>query len=445
MRLSDVCAAAAPSLGALGVLGGSLLDLNDHLASVAGDRDAAAALSDPALPLTLLRSHDPAPEPSAIGGLLDFLRDLAGMTPLAAGRPAARGGGITVRAAMEEYALSRLTSYASGDTRRAYGRWATRVTEEFGDHPVAALTTGQLSCFMEERLPKPDDPLGPGGGQGASARYIGVAALRSIWTWLDDVGYAERSVAGKLAKPLPPPSARRPFTWLEQAFIRHAAASSPDPMLSLLVVLMNQRAVTRRCEVESMPISGVDFTESVLRFRGKQGRWHVRPMTPGLRAFLTDYIEDRRPAHIDPVTWARSSEPLLREKPSEEYPNGRGLGRTGYVAVQNRLRRLGPDVFVDGETCMHCLRNTAALYVRKRWGESVAKAALGHQTNDASTRYFRTMVEELREYLTDYETWTNTPPPPQPPFVVKTASDSGAVVLAAHVPSLHGSPVPATS
>jgi integrase len=387
----DLCQAARQDLAAIGAA--PAITVIDSIERLAGSRDRAA-LTDPVFALELLMAEADA---ALVATVLEFLRaraDAPVATPTST---------TTLADAIEEYRHGAFRSL-SENTRRTYGTWLARLSAAIGDRRPQHVTTGDLVDLIQEHAPRRLSEGRVRRVEGVGAARTAATAYRHLWIYLDSKGYADAAVAVAVSKPSRSSSTcRRAYRPPEAALVRELASAGPDPMLDAFVVLMAERALLRRGEICRLRLCDLDFDEALFDVWGKGDRSDVVPMTPGLTTFLRDFVEDRRPPHVAPDAWRRSTELLLRRRPSSGFPDGRPLTRRYIENMLARFHRLAPELFNDGGLCLHTFRHTGATWLERAWGRSVAQAALRHRPNTPSAHYFPVPTDRLREALTEYE------------------------------------------
>lgn len=395
--IRDLCLDARRDLALLGQTSGPVVDALDALARGLGDR-SRDAVADPAFALEVLCI---VPDASLAGRLLDFLnaRSASGVRA---------GPRVTLAAAVAEYEEGALSLMAL-PSQRTYRTWTRRLVAAHGERAPAELTSGDLRDLVARHVAA-NQAGRAHRAPGSCGERNAVAAYRHLWAYLVQKRYAAANVAMELRKPADPQSTRRAFKHDEAALVRSLAAAGREPMLDQLVVLSAERAVLRNVEICRLRVCDVDLVEDVYRVWGKGDKHRVVPLTPGLRAFLVAYIEDRRPHGVPPEQWLASTEPLMRYRPSARYPRGKACGRRYIERLLERLRGLAPALFANGDVCIHSYRHMAGKWIEMRFGRAYKRAALGHTSRASATDdYGKVDVDELRAALTEYEDWLTGP------------------------------------
>lgn len=423
MLVRDVCKAARSHLAALGLMGETLLDLNALVAKVAGTR-GAEVLSEASFGVDVLTAAPRKTDAESLGVLLNLLRSVADTATLMA----EADDTATIRELLPAFRADPLFTKKAVRTQRGYDRWYRLLDERYGDAFPASLKTTQLATMLETEVtssPKfdPDDP-----NSGKSHFINGMTALRLFWRWLDDNDYAKRRVTANLVRPDYDPDGGAAWTWMEQACARYVALVRCRDPLAATLVLWLQEYVFMRGE-EARRVRNCDFRlgrtpgEDMVHFWGKGGRWRWEPVIEPVGLLVRWFMEDRRPAHIDPEDWAKMPVPLVRSRPSVKDPEGKAFGEKGYDSLRSVLNRCLPLIF-DGHVTLHGIgRKTGAAFISDHYNESIAQVALGHRvlrgqggsamptstlkytgSNARNNNYAR-----VREALTAFYEWSNTP------------------------------------
>ena len=416
--LAALCIAAEAELRALDP-GGVLVGVATAAATVAVERGPGAsvdALADPAFALDVLLAAESAGVAVAdaaplVARVLDLLRRRSGTAEAA---PCARAPQRTLSEALAEYETTGFLALAR-NTRRTYRTWTRRLDAAHGSDDVAAVRTGDLTNLITARLASRPDPRTQRVRRvtGVRTHITAVQAFRHLWAWLDAMGYADAAVAKALRLPGKPRSAhRRGYPRAEAAVVRQLCRVGSDPLLDTLVVLLAERALLRTGEILLLRLCDLDFANGTIEVWGKGSVPRTIPMTPGLRAFLIRYVEDRRPVNASPEAWLASTERLLRHDPTAAAPFGAPVGRKAIEYLWKRYKKLAPELLGDGRLVLHSFRKTAASWLNRTYSPAVAKEALGHDRSTPTDYYIEVPMEELREALTAYEQWLLAPAEP---------------------------------
>jgi hypothetical protein len=227
--LATLCATVEAELRALDPAG--VLAAVAAAAGTAAAGRGADALADPAFALDVLASV----ETSSLGGeaallvarVLDLLRRRSGTA--AAGALAPSAVSRTLAEALGEYETTGFLAL-SPNARRTYRTWTRRLAAAYGDHDVARVRTGDLTNLITARLASRPDPRAQRVRRvtGVRTHITAVQAFRHLWTWLEQMGYADAAVAKALRLPGKPRSShRRGYTRAEAAVVRNCANSGP--------------------------------------------------------------------------------------------------------------------------------------------------------------------------------------------------------------------------
>ena len=411
--LAALCSAVEAELRALDP-GGVLASVAAAAATAAAGRRATVdALADPAFALDVLLAAEGAGLAVAdaaplVARVLDLLRRRSG-TPAAATLSAHRTR--TVSEALAEYETSGFLALAP-NARRTYRTWTRRLDAAHGSADVAAVRTGDLSNLITARLASRPDPREQRVRRvtGVRANITAVQAFRHFWGWLDAMGYADAAMAKALRLPGKPRSShRRGYTHAEAAVVRQLCRVGSDSLLDTLVVMLAERALLRTGEILLLRLCDLDFANGTIEVWGKGCVPRTIPMTPGLRAFLLRYVEDRRPTHVSPESWLASEERLMRHAPAPDKPAGTPVGRKAIEYLWARFKDLAPELLGDGRLVLHSFRKTAGTWLNRTYSPAVAKEALGHDRSAPTDYYIEVPIEELRAALAAYEQWLLAP------------------------------------
>lgn len=406
----DVCGTARGLMAALGDVASPLLDVCDRIAATVGG-SPAESLAEPSFALVALSKTGA--DPVTLGRVLDLLGKVASV-------PVGRGSGDrTVAEAVAEFRENRHYTRKKADTRRHYERWLRRLLADHADVSVSAFTTAMLEAFLDRHTTT----------TGPSDRRGGVAALSVFWRFLDDAEYARHRVAGDVSWPTYEPEAGFAWTWAEQACVRQVAlVTEPDPEAALAALWLQEFLFQRACEVVAVRNCDLRLTmadEAMAHFWGKHDAWRREPVVEPLAEFCRWFMEDRRPPHIDRLTWESSDALFLRSRPTAKHPEGVPWGPKGYDRFRTRITKRVPHIIRPGERQLHGLgRKTGGSYIAEHYTESLASVALGHRSPrgeggvllSASTPVYtrsrakRDNMARVREALLDFWTWANTPP-----------------------------------
>jgi integrase/recombinase XerC len=281
-----------------------------------------------------------------------------------------------------------VSAAVSAGTRRAYGSYWNRVTEQWGDRRLDEPTPSeirQLMAYVKAHVVARRNARG-----GRSAQEHLVAALRCLYQRAVDDGLIAEAdnPARKVAKPRRLPSTRRavPDTRLAQ-INQIAATTGDDPELDALLRLHTETACRRGGALALRPADlDPDQYLILLREKGETMRW--QPVSPTLMSRL---IQHGRHRHAPP------DGQLLR------YADGRPITSRRYDHLWTRLGRHLPWVRTQ-QISMHWIRHTTLTWVERNFGYAVARAYAGHtdggSDTGATSTYVRASLSEVAAALT---------------------------------------------
>jgi integrase/recombinase XerC len=281
-----------------------------------------------------------------------------------------------------------VSAAVSGGTRRAYGSYWNRITQQWGDRRLDEPTPSeirQLMAYIKTHVVARHNARG-----GRSAQEHLVAALRCLYQRaVDDglIGEADNP-ARKVAKPRRLPSTRRavPDTRLAQ-INQTAATTGDDPELDALLLRLHTETACRRGGALTLRPADLDPDQCLilLREKGETVRW--QPVSPTLMSRL---IEHGRERHAPP------GGQLLR------YADGRPITYRRYDHLWTRLGRHLPWVATQ-QISMHWIRHTTLTWVERNFGYAVARAYAGHtdsaSESGATSTYVRASLSEVAAAL----------------------------------------------
>jgi integrase len=408
VSLPVLCARVRPELGALGDVAVPLLSV---LAVVerAGASLSAEALADPGFALDVLTAAGPGVEAATVGRVLDFLRTRAATVTGPAGVGVAVREALDVAEAVRRYEAGPLAVLAK-NTRTGYQAWVRRLAAAHGAEDPAAITAGDLRDLIAMWTVKAREANQDGRGRkarqgGKTMGAVAVNAFRHLLRYWVEKGWVPANIAAGLTKPALPEPNRRPFRPEEAALVRQLARSrGRDPLLDEVIVTIAERMGLRRAEVYGLRICDVDLERRVAWVMGKGDKPRDVPIPPVLAGLLERYLEDRRPAGISRDRWRRSSEYLLRSRPTERCPDGRRAGRERPDAIFGALREAAPELFVNRDQSLHCYRHTLGTWIERHYGRKATRAVLGHRGRQEATDYYVYVpLEEQAAMLAAYE------------------------------------------
>jgi integrase len=274
-------------------------------------------------------------------------------------------------------------------TRRAYGPYWNRVTEQWGSRRLDEPTPSDIRYLMT--LVKVGAVQRRNGRGGRSSQEHLVAALRCLYKRAEDDGFIDErdNPARKVAKPRRLPSTRRAVADTRLAEINQVAATTgDDPELDALILRLHTETACRRGGALALRPQDLDPEQCLvmLREKGETVRW--QPVSPTLMAALARHAEER---HAPPEGR------LLR------YRGGRPVTYRRYDGLWERVGRHLPWVRTQ-QVSTHWIRHTTLTWVERNFGFAVAHAYAGH-TDDpgdkgsATTTYVRATITEVATAL----------------------------------------------
>jgi integrase len=381
--LAELCRRARPELACLGELGRPLLAVLGTIERVGATR-GCDALADPGFALDVLTAANCDGDAATVGRVLEFLRLRADAPP--AGLVAGRSMEVKLADAVELYEAGALALTAEG-TQHTYRTWTRRLIADYGDRDPAAVTAGDLTDLIAKHV-----LAGRRGDErrraGRSAEENAVGALRHLWGYLVEKGYAPANVALRLRKPSRAEPNRRGVTVEEAALLRELARKGRDPLLDEVTITIPERLGLRRIELCRLRFCDLDLEGGTVEVWGKGDKYRTLPLPPQLAALLARYVEDRRPMEVPIRQWQRSTEPLLRRGPDAKAPMGTGVGRRRIEDMFDRFHRNAPDLFAHGDVSLHSYRHALGTFIDGRYGRPVTRAVLGHTSRRSPTDHY---------------------------------------------------------
>jgi integrase len=277
-----------------------------------------------------------------------------------------------------------VSAVVSDGTRRAYGSYWNRVTEQWGDRRMDEPTPSEIRQLM--KLVKAGVVQRRNGRGGRSAEEHLVAALRCLYRHAEDDGLitAAGNPARKGAKPRRLPSTRRAVPDTRLAEINQAAAAGgDDPGLDTLILRLHTETACRRGGALALRPQDLDPDQCLvlLREKGETVRW--QPVSPTLMGCLVSHGQER---HAAPAGQ------LLR------YRDGRPITRRRYDGLWERIGRVLPWVRTQ-QVSTHWIRHTTLTWVERNFGYAVARAYAGHTDSGgdagATSTYVRATVDAV--------------------------------------------------
>jgi site-specific recombinase XerD len=244
-----------------------------------------------------------------------------------------------------------VSAAVSAGTRRAYGSYWNRITEQWGERHLDEPTPSeirQLMTWVKTHVVARRNARG-----GRSAQEHLVAALRCLYQRAVEDGLIPEAdnPARKVAKPRRLPSTRRAVPEARLAEINQIAATTgDDPELDTLLLRLHTETACRRGGALALRPQDLDPDQCLvlLREKGETVRW--QPVSPTLMGRLVQHGQERH---------APTDGQLLR------YRNGRRITYRRYDHLWERLGRYLPWVRAQ-QISMHWIRHTTLTWVEGR-------------------------------------------------------------------------------
>jgi integrase/recombinase XerC len=250
-----------------------------------------------------------------------------------------------------------VSAVVSAGTRRAYGSYWKRVTEQWGDRHLDEPTPTEIRQLMKLVM-------------------ASVVPRRKAG-----------NPARKVAKPRRLPSTRRAVPDARLAEInRGAAAGGDDPELDTLILRLHTETACRRGGAPALRPQDLDAEQCLvlLREKGETVRW--QPASPTLMGCLARHATER---HAPP------GGQLLR------YRDGRPITYRRYDGLWERLGRALPWVRTQ-QVSTHWIQHTTLTWVERNFGYAVARAYAVHADSGdagATSTYVRATESEVAAAL----------------------------------------------
>jgi integrase/recombinase XerC len=274
-------------------------------------------------------------------------------------------------------------------TRKAYGSYWNRVTEQWGTRRLDEPTPSEIKQLVAYVRANVVPRRNARGGRSAAENLI--AALRCLYRHAQDDGLIgeKDNPARKVAKPRRLPSTRRAVADTRLAEINQVAATTgDDPELDTLILRLHTETACRRGGALALRSQDLDREQCLvlLREKGETVRW--QPVSPTLMAGLVRHAEERH---------APADGRLLR------YRDGRPVTYRRYDGLWVRIGRCLPWVRTQ-QVSTHWIRHTTLTWVERNFGFAVAHAYAGHtdgagDTGNATTTYVRATLTEVATAL----------------------------------------------
>jgi integrase/recombinase XerC len=281
-----------------------------------------------------------------------------------------------------------VSAAVSDGTRRAYGSYWNRITEQWGDRRLDEPTPSEIRHLMTYVKTHVVARRNARGGRSAQEHL--VAALRCLYQRAVDDGLIAEAdnPARKVAKPRRLPSTRRAIPDTRLAEINQVAATTgDDPELDALLLRLHTETACRRGGALALRPADLDPDQCLilLREKGETVRW--QPVSPALMSRLTGHGSERH---------APRDGQLLR------YADGRPITYRRYDHLWTRLGRHLHWVATQ-QISMHWIRHTTLTWVERNFGYAVARAYAGHtdggSDTGATSTYVRASVSEVAAAL----------------------------------------------
>ena len=227
-----------------------------------------------------------------------------------------------------------VSAAVSAGTRRAYGSYWNRVTEQWGGRRLDEPTPSeirQLMAYVKTHVVRRRNARG-----GRSAEEHLVAALRCLYQRAVDDGLIAEAdnPARKVAKPRRLPTTRRALPDNRLAEINQVAATTgDDPELDTLILRLHTETACRRGGALALRPRDLDPDQCLvlLREKGETMRW--QPVSPTLMGRPVEHGRERH---------APADGQLLR------YADGRPITHRRYDHLWARIGRRLPWVATQG-------------------------------------------------------------------------------------------------
>lgn len=172
---------------------------------------------------------------------------------------------MTLEAALQRY-LREVTPTKRPSTQAAEHKKARPLIDQLGKYSLAALSPDIIAQYRDRRLAGDADDAGKLVPRSNNTVRLELALLSHLFTiaikeW--GMGLPVNPV-GNIRRPAPGAGRNRRLTSEETQRLRHAVASSSNPMLGWIVQIAQETGM-RLSEITSMKLSQVDLTKRVVR------------------------------------------------------------------------------------------------------------------------------------------------------------------------------------
>jgi integrase/recombinase XerC len=282
-----------------------------------------------------------------------------------------------------------VSATVTAGTRKAYGSYWNRVTEQWGARRLDEPTPSEIKQLVVYVRANAVSRRNARGGRSAAENLI--AALRCLYKHAEDDGFIDErdDPARKVPKPRRLPSTRRAVADTRLAEINQVAATTgDDPELDALIPLSHTKTPFPHGAALALRPADLDHDECLvlLREKGETVRW--QPVSPTLMGALVRHAEER---HAPP------DGRLLRDT------DGRPVTYRRYDGLWVRIGRHLPWVRTQ-QISTHWLRHTTLTWVERNYGFAIAHAYAGHtdgadDTGSATSTYVRATLTEVATAL----------------------------------------------
>jgi integrase/recombinase XerC len=234
-------------------------------------------------------------------------------------------------------------------TRRAYGSYWNRVTEQWGARQLDEPTPSEIKQLVAHVRANVVPRRNARGGRSAAENLI--AALRCLYKHAEDDGFIDErdNPARKVAKPRRLPSTRMALPDGRLSELSAVAGSTgDDPALDSLIVRLHAEAACRRGGALALTPEDLDPGQCLVRLHEKGGTERWQSVSSTLMAHLL--------AHAERRGGLESGERLLR------YATGKPITSRRYDYLWDRLGEHLPWVKTQ-QVSTHWIRHTTLTWV----------------------------------------------------------------------------------
>ncbi|MBN1887181.1 MAG: tyrosine-type recombinase/integrase [Thermoflexales bacterium] len=266
-----------------------------------------------------------------------------------------------------------------------------------GESPVGVcgltLDDGRafVKSLMEQETRYASHPLRheAQGGLAPQTVHGFVRSIRTFASWLQDEGYTEDNVFGRLKPPKVPQVLIEPLTEDEIRLLLVAISQdTPEGARNYAIILLFLDTGVRLSELVQLKISGIDFGAGEFKVLGKGGKERIVPMGLATRRAVIRYIEHFRPQPVNSqenrLFLTVAGDPISRDSIAKMLER---LGR------RTGITRLHP----------HLLRHTFAVRYLLNGGDVFTlQKILGHTTLDMTRRYVTLANRDVKDKHRQY-------------------------------------------